>query len=96
MMEKDNKRRQIKTLTLVSATLISLSKAETLCNGFYIGTSEKEFNVMKNGIFTEEWDPNSRKSQRNVIRRDSEYFYTKFLEPDSGKINVKKCSFIFF
>lgn len=74
-------------ILLILTFLINIIQANYECPGLYIGTAKNQFNVMDNGIWSNLWNPHAQKKERNIIRRDSEFFYVKYL---GKKLDVRK------
>lgn len=65
-------------LTVLLFLLAGMIKTTKICPDFYMGTEKDFFNMMNNGEFSDQWNPNQPNSgKRKVVRRDAEYFYAK-------------------
>lgn len=75
----------IKDLAIFAA-LISLSITEQVCKGLYLGTKKDIYDIMRDGVWSNLWDPKMLKEPRKIIRRDAEYLYAKHTR---GEIEVR-------
>ena len=61
------------TLFLTGSTLSNILR----CPKFNLGKEKNDFNIINNGVLSNNWKDSLYKPTRKVIRRDSEYFYAQ-------------------
>jgi hypothetical protein len=78
------------TILILSALALlwPTTMAESLkCPGLNMGTEMHRFDIVMDGNISPAWHPETNKTRRNVVQRQSEYFYVKY----SGKEQMSVC-----
>lgn len=66
-------------VTLIcTLAVLGVAADELKCPGLNMGTEMHRFDIVMDGTISPAWHPGTNKTRRNIVQRQSEYFYIKY------------------